>query len=64
MDDRSLPASFQEVLIPSLPASGYYVPNFITETEEAYLLQKVKYQGGGVSPVSHASLLAAAADFC
>ena len=43
MEDRSLPASLQEVLIPSLPASGYYVPNFITETEEAYLLQKVMY---------------------
>ncbi|CAD6564263.1 MAG: hypothetical protein ASARMPRED_004357 [Alectoria sarmentosa] len=41
MDERSLPASLQEVLIPSLPASGYYIPNFITKTEEAYLLQKI-----------------------
>lgn len=41
MDNRSLPTGLQEALIPSLPASGYYVPNFITETEEAYLLQKI-----------------------
>ena len=41
MDERFLPASPQEILIPPLPASGYYVPNFITESEEAYLLQKV-----------------------
>lgn len=45
MDDRSLPASLQEALISSLPASGYYVPNFISETEEAYLLQKVSHPG-------------------
>ncbi|KAL9137915.1 MAG: hypothetical protein Q9175_000870 [Cornicularia normoerica] len=41
MDDYSLPASLQEVLISSLPASGYYIPNFITEIEETYLLQKI-----------------------
>ncbi|KAL9066114.1 MAG: hypothetical protein Q9161_007772 [Pseudevernia consocians] len=41
MDNFTLPASLQEVLIPSLPASGFYVPNFITETEEAYLLQQI-----------------------
>ena len=45
MDDRSRPASLQEALISSLPASGYYVPNFISETEEAYLLEKVSYPG-------------------
>ena len=49
MDERSLPASLQEVLIPSLPASGYYIPNFITKTEEAYLLQKVNTSGSGPS---------------
>ena len=43
MDNFTLPASLQEVLIPSLPASGFYVPNFITETEEAYLLQQVSF---------------------
>ena len=47
MDDRSLPASLQEALISSLPAAGYYVPNFISETEEAYLLQKVSHPGFG-----------------
>lgn len=41
MDKHALPASLQGALIPSLPASGYYIPNFITETEEAYLLQKI-----------------------
>ena len=41
MDDRPLSATIQEALIPFLPASGYYLPNFITEAEEAYLLQKV-----------------------
>lgn len=49
MDNRSLPIGLQEALIPSLPASGYYVPNFITETEEAYLLQKVYSPGFGRS---------------
>ena len=41
MHDIPLPATLQEVLIPLLPASGYYIPNFISETEEAYLLHKV-----------------------
>ena len=48
MDNRSLPASLQEMVIPSLPASGYYVPNFITENEEAYLLRKVCFLGFGI----------------
>lgn len=41
MEGRPLPASLQKALITSLPASGYYIPNFITESEEAYLLQKI-----------------------
>ena len=41
MDDHLLPFSLQEALIPSLPPSAYYIPNFITEIEEAHLLQKV-----------------------
>lgn len=49
MDDYCLPKSLQEVLIPSLPASGYYIPNFITEIEEAYLLKKVNPPGFGPS---------------
>ena len=51
MNDVSLPSSLQEVLISSLPASGYYVPNFITETEEAYLLHRVNAPGFGPSLV-------------
>ena len=41
MVDQSISVSLQEILISSLPASGYYLPNFITEAEEADLLQKV-----------------------
>lgn len=45
MDDHFLPATLLEALIPSLPASGYYIPNFISKTEEAYFLQKVSHPG-------------------
>ena len=41
MGDLSIPVGLRDTLISSLPASGYYLPNFITEAEEAYLLQKV-----------------------
>ena len=41
MADAILPANFQEALIPALPASGYYIPNFITPKEEANLTEKV-----------------------
>ena len=34
-------ASRKPSLIVSLPASGYYLPHSITQTEEAYLVQKV-----------------------
>ena len=37
----SLPETMQSALIPQLPASGYYIPNFISQEEEAYLLHKV-----------------------
>ena len=41
MDELFIPVGLEEILISSLPASGYYLPNFVTEAEEAYLLQKV-----------------------
>ena len=41
MADPILPANLQEALIPALPASGYYIPNFITPKEEAHLIEKV-----------------------
>ena len=41
MGELSIPIGLQDILISSLPASGYYLPNFVTEAEEAYLLQKV-----------------------
>ena len=41
MADPILPASLQEALIPALPASGCYIPNFITPKEEAHLIEKV-----------------------
>ena len=41
MGELSMPIGLQEILISSLPASGYYLPNFVTEAEEAFLLQKV-----------------------
>ena len=53
MDNRSLQNRLSKALIPSLPASGYYVPNFITETEEAYLLQKVYFPGFDPSFLLH-----------
>lgn len=41
MADWILPANLQEALIPALPASGYYIPNFITPKEERHLIEKV-----------------------
>ena len=38
--ERSL-GSLYEALIPGLPSSGYYIPNFISLEEEECLLQKV-----------------------
>ncbi len=36
-----LPSSLEAALIPTLPPSAYYIPNFITPSEEAHLLRKV-----------------------
>ena len=49
----SFPSSLQEALIPPLPAWGYYIPDFITEIEEAHLLQKVKTPDFGFPFVQH-----------
>ena len=41
MADPILLANLQKALVPALPASGYYIPNFITREEEAHLIEKV-----------------------
>ncbi|MCJ1389522.1 Set3 complex subunit with deacetylase activity, meiotic-specific repressor of sporulation proteins [Xylographa bjoerkii] len=41
MEDINLPATLVEAAIPSLPATAYYIPNFITFTEEEILLDKI-----------------------
>lgn len=41
MEDSKLPSTLQDTLVSSLPDSGYYIPNFITPTEESYILSKV-----------------------
>lgn len=64
MDHLSLPANLQEVLIPSLPASGYYVPNFVTESEEAHLLQNVNVPEFGLSILLHWQLLTSSDQQC
>ena len=48
MANLILPDNLQEALIQGLPASGYYIPSFITPKEEAHLIEKVstgKFQG-------------------
>lgn len=37
--------------IPNLPPAAFYIPNFITEQEEDYLLQKVCLTALGVNMV-------------
>ena len=41
MEELKLPTSLSEAVIPSLPATAYYIPDFISCTEEALLLNKV-----------------------
>lgn len=36
-----LPSTLDEAKISRLPATAYYIPNFITEEEEAFILDKV-----------------------
>lgn len=36
-------SSLMNALIPDLPGAMYYIPNFITEDEESWLLGKVHY---------------------
>jgi len=38
----SLPPSLEHVQIPSLPPCAYYIADFITEEEEASILQKIE----------------------
>ena len=37
----SLPASLEDVRIPSLPPAAYYISNFLSEDEERQILDKV-----------------------
>lgn len=38
----SLPKSLEQARIRTLPPSAYYIPNFISEEEEAHILEKVQ----------------------
>ncbi|KAI0480768.1 hypothetical protein GGR56DRAFT_289457 [Xylariaceae sp. FL0804] len=38
---QSLPDSLEQVRVPSLPPTAYYISDFITEEEEAVLLEKI-----------------------
>ncbi|KAL9103444.1 MAG: hypothetical protein Q9163_001507 [Psora crenata] len=44
MEFPKLPSSLEDALILSLPPSAYYIPNFITEAEEANILHKINTQ--------------------
>jgi hypothetical protein len=37
----NIPTDLSTYLLPTLPPSFYYIPNFLTEYEEAQILQKV-----------------------
>ena len=41
MIDVELPSTLSEAAISSLPQSAYYIPNFISQAEEEFLLRKV-----------------------
>lgn len=43
----------EDYLIPGLPASFYYIPNFITAEEEAHILTKVYTSPRACSFSSH-----------
>lgn len=40
--DARLPSSLDAAKITSLPATAYYLPNFISEEEERMILDKVR----------------------
>lgn len=35
--------ALQQYAIPGIPPAMYYIPNFITEEEEAYIMSKVSF---------------------
>jgi len=41
MEPRTVPFALEDALIPNLPNSGYYIPNFITAEEEVDLIRHV-----------------------
>lgn len=43
MEGLAVPPTLQDAMISSLPTTGFYLPNFITSTEESHLLDKVCY---------------------
>ena len=47
-----LPHSLEDALITVLPPTAYYIPDFITPAEEAFLLDKVRTYSGphGLQP--------------
>ena len=51
----ALPTSLEDARITSLPSTAYYIPNFLTEAEEAYILGKVS-QHKNIPPLSGVSM--------
>ena len=43
MENTTLPFVISEAAILSLPKTAFYIPNFVTETEEKIILDKVRY---------------------
>lgn len=44
--DMALPSSLAQAKIASLPSTAYYIPNFISEDEERFILDKVRWLAG------------------
>ena len=49
-NNLSLPACLDDVRIQTLPSRAYYIANFITEEEEAAILQKVARTRAAMTP--------------
>ena len=42
-DDINLPETLEEARVGSVPSSIFYIPNFISASEEEVLLNKVRF---------------------